>query len=86
MTSMLRWVSTFPPPARAHPVQLAVDVELQEVGRRVARTPPRLRLGAGKPSRRKIQPIHKGIDEPDRVVDADVIVDRLRNKNICERS
>jgi hypothetical protein len=31
MTSMLRWVSTFPPPARAHPVQLARVHQLNSI-------------------------------------------------------
>jgi hypothetical protein len=68
------------PPARSDPVQIAVDVELQKVARRVAGTPHRLRLHPQKPRRRKIQPIDEGVDEPHRIVRADIVVHRLRQQ------
>src|SRR5271166_1312383 len=68
------------PPARSDPVQIAVDVELQKVARRVAGTPHRLRLHPQKPRRRKIQPFDEGVDEPHRVVPADIVVHRLRQQ------
>ena len=37
------------PAARSHPVQISVDVELQKVARRIARTTGRLRHDTGKP-------------------------------------
>jgi hypothetical protein len=66
------------PPARSNPVQIAVDVELQQIARRIAR-PPR-RFDPREPGARKIQPINEGVDEPDRIVDLDVIVNRLRQQ------
>ena len=68
------------PPARSDPVQIAVDVELQKVARRIAGTPHRLRLHPQKPRRRKIQPIDEGVDEPHRIVRADIVVHRLRQQ------
>ena len=70
----------FQPAARAHPVQIAVDVELQQIGGRIARTACRLRLDADEPGRREVQPIDEGVDEPHRVVGADVIVHRFRQQ------
>ena len=68
------------PPARSDPVQIAVDVELQKVARRIAGTPHRLRLHPQKPRRRKIQPFDEGVDEPHRIVPADIVVHRLRQQ------
>ena len=70
----------FQPPARTHSVQIAVDVELQEIARGIARAAGRLRHDTGEPCRRKAEPINKGVDEPHRVLSADVVVDRLRQK------
>src|SRR3954466_8165320 len=70
----------FQAPAGAGAVQIAVDVELQQISRRVARTTRRLRNRADKPKRRKVQPVDKCLDEPHRVVSSDVIVNRLRKK------
>jgi hypothetical protein len=70
----------FQPPARTHSVQIAVDVELQEIARGIARAAGRLRHDTGEPCRRKVEPINKGVDEPHRVLSADVVVDRLRQK------
>jgi hypothetical protein len=64
--------------ARPHPVQIAVDVELQVFGRRIAGATRRIRLDAEEPRRRKVQLIDKGVDEPHRIIRTDVIVDRLR--------
>jgi hypothetical protein len=49
------------PTARPHPVQVAVDVEFQQICRRIARAARHLRLDTGKRSRRKIQPIDASI-------------------------
>jgi hypothetical protein len=68
------------PPARSNPVQIAIDVELQKVARRIAGTPHRLRLHPQKPRRRKIEPINEGVDESNRIVDLDVIVNCLRQQ------
>ena len=64
-------------PARAHPVEVAVDVELQQIGRIVARPARRLRHHAGEAGGREIQLVHEGLDEADRVVRAHVVVHRL---------
>jgi hypothetical protein len=68
------------PPARSDPVQIAVDVELQKVARRVARTPHRFRLDPQKPRRRKVQSVNEGVDEPHRIVRADIVVHRVRQQ------
>ena len=64
--------------AGAGTVQITVDVELQQISRRVARTTRRLRNRADKPKRREVQPVDKCLDEPHRIVSSDVIVNRLR--------
>ena len=68
------------PPARSDPVQIAVDVELQKVARRVAGTAHRFRLDPQKPRRRKVQSVNEGVDEPHRIVRADIVVHRLRQQ------
>ena len=68
------------PTARPHPVQIAIDVEFQQIGRRIAGTAHRLRLCSDESRRRKVKLIDKGVNEPHRVVHADVIVDRLRQQ------
>ena len=68
------------PPARPHPVQIAVDVELQQIARRVAGAARRLRRDAREPGRREIEPVNEGVDEPNGIVGADIIVDRLRQQ------
>ena len=68
------------PPARPHPVEIAVDVELQQIARRIAGPARHLRLDAREPRRREIEPIDEGVDEAHRIVGADIIVDRLRQK------
>ena len=62
------------PPARSDPVQIAVDVELQQIAGRIARPPRRFRLDPREPGRRKVEPINEGVDEPNRIVGVDVIV------------
>src|SRR3954447_20099724 len=71
---------SFQAAARAGTVQITVDVELQQISRRVARTTRRLRNRADKPKRREVQPVDKGFDEPHRVVSSDIIVNRLRQQ------
>src|SRR3954454_415517 len=64
--------------AGAGAVQIAVDVELQQISRRVARTTRRLRNRADKPKRREVQPVDECLNEPYRIIGSDVIVNRLR--------
>jgi len=68
------------PPARPHPVQIAVDVELQQIGWRIAGAARRLRRDAREPRRREVELVNKGVDEPHRIVGADIIVHRLRQQ------
>ena len=68
------------PAARSHPVQIAVDIQLQQVARRITRTPRRPRLDPREPCRRKVQPLNQGAKKPDRILDVYVIVDRLRQQ------
>ena len=67
-------------PAGSHPVEVAVDVELQQVGRVVARPARGLRDDAGEAGPCEVQLVDEGLDEADRVVRADVVVHRLRQE------
>jgi hypothetical protein len=62
------------------PVQIAIDVELQEIGWRIAGAAYRLRLDTHKPRRREVEFINEGVDEPHRIVGVDIIVHRLRQQ------
>jgi hypothetical protein len=70
----------FQPPARPHAVQIAIDVELQQIARRVAGPACLLRRDAGEPRCRQIEPINEGVDEAHGIFRIDVIVDRLGQK------
>ena len=74
ITSILR------PTARPHSVQVAVDVELQQIRGRIARAARHPRLNTAKRCRRKIQPIDNRIDKAHRVVRADIIVNHLQQE------
>src|SRR4029077_20780993 len=60
------------PTTRPHPVQIAVNVELQQIRRRIARPPCHLRPNTPNRCRLKIQPIDKSIDKAHWVVRADI--------------
>ena len=66
------------PSARPNSVQVAVDIELQEIDRRVPGSSRRFGRDTAKARSRKVQPVNERIDEPDRIVRADIVVDRLR--------
>ena len=68
------------PSARSDPIEVAVNVELQQVARRVARTPRRFRLDAPETRCREVEPVDKHVDEPHRIVGLDVIVYRFRQQ------
>ena len=68
------------PTARSHSVQVAVDVELQQIRRRIGRATRHLRRNAAEPRRREVQPIYKGVNKPHRVVRADIVIHCLRQK------
>jgi hypothetical protein len=86
MTSMLRWHSAFQAPARTNAVETAVDVKLQQVARSVPGSARRLRLDPPETRLDKIEPIDEGVDEPDRIVGTDIVVDRSGRRRSCERS
>jgi hypothetical protein len=73
------------PPARSNPVQIAADVELQEIAGRIARPPRRLRFDPREPGARKIDPINEGVDEPHRIVGVHVVVDASGNNRSWSR-
>ena len=61
-------------PARTHAVQIAVEIELEQI-RRVIRRPPRLLgLRAGETQRRKVEPLGVSVDEARRGVVTDVVL------------
>jgi hypothetical protein len=65
-------------PARLDPVQIPVDVDLQQRSGVVGRSTRRLRLCALKTQFPQIQLVHKHIDHPHRVVLGDVLIQALR--------
>ena len=68
------------PPARPHPVEIAIYVELQQIAGRVAGPARRLRLDPLETRGLQIEPIDEGVDEPHGIVGADIIVNRFRQK------
>ena len=70
----------FKPAAGSHPLEIAADVKLRQIARRVAWTAGNFRLDPLETSGFQIEPVDEGVDEPHRVVDAEIIVNRLRQK------
>ncbi len=70
----------FQPAARPHPVEIAVDVELEQIARRVAGPACRLRLDPPEARLGEIEAIDEGVNEADGIVRADVIVHRFGQK------
>ena len=68
------------PAARPHPVEIAIDVKLQQIRGRICRAARHLRLNATKSRRRQVQPVNKGINEPHRVVRANIVIHCFRQK------
>lgn len=68
------------PPARAHPVEIAIYVQLQQIARRVTWPAHRHRLDPLETRGLQIEPVDEGVDEPHGVVAADIIINRLRQK------
>src|SRR5580658_10052831 len=66
--------------ARPNPVEIAVDVELQQVARSVPGSARRLRLDPTETRLDEIDPIDEGVDEPDGIIGADIVVDRFGQK------
>src|SRR2546425_1734021 len=61
-------------PARLHPIEVSVDVNLQQRRRMVSWPSCRLRLYAAKPKPGKIKLIDKDVDRPDRIVLAQIVI------------
>src|SRR6266436_6639380 len=61
-------------PARLHPIEVSVDVDLQQCRRMVGRPSCRLWLDAAKAEFGQIELIDKDIDRPDRIVLAQIVV------------
>ncbi|SKY84766.1 Uncharacterised protein [Mycobacteroides abscessus subsp. massiliense] len=68
------------PPARRDPVQIAVEVDLEQRRRMVRRPAGRLRHHAGKAQTRQIQLLDEGLDGADRIVLADIVVQAVRQQ------
>ena len=64
-------------PARLHPIEVSVDVNLQQRRRMVGRPSRRLRLNAAKAELGQIKLIDKDIDRPDRIVLAQIVIQPL---------
>src|SRR3954452_910405 len=67
-------------PAGADPIEVAVDVELGQIRRRIAWPTCCFGLDPSKAGRLQVEPIHEGLDEPHRIVRTDVVVDGLRQE------
>ena len=66
--------------ARANPVEVTVDVEFEQVGWIKAGPAHRLGVHPGKAGGLQIEAIYKRFNEANRVVQPDIIVDRLRQE------
>jgi hypothetical protein len=69
------------PPARLNPVQMTVEINLQQRHWMVRGTARRFRYNARKAQHRQIQFINEGIDDADRVLFLDVVVQALRQQD-----
>ena len=67
----------FQPTARLYPVEVAVDVNLQQRRRMIGRPSCRLRLNAVKAELGQVKLIDQHIDRPDRIVLAQIVIQPL---------
>src|SRR6202011_2659683 len=65
------------PPAGPHPVQIPINIQLQQIARRVRRSSHLLRHSLGKSKALQIQPRHKGVNHPNRIVAPNHLVQNL---------
>ena len=65
----------------ADAVQVAVDIQFQQVARRIGRATRLGQGGMGETSGGQIQAVHEGINEPHRVIGSDVLVQTLGKKH-----
>src|SRR5438046_5633412 len=61
-------------PARLHPIEVSVDVNLQQRRRMIGRPSCRLRLNTAKTQPGQIKLIDKNIDRPDRIVLGQIVI------------
>src|SRR6266513_19493 len=64
----------FQTPARLHPIEVSVDVNLQQRRRMIGRPSRRLRLNAAKAEPGQIKFINKDINRPDRIILTQIVV------------
>src|SRR5882672_4338491 len=64
-------------PARLHPIEVAVDVNLQQGRRMIGWSPCCLRLNTAEAQPRQVKLIDKDIDRPDRIVLAQIVIQSL---------
>ena len=65
------------PAAGAHSVQVAVNVELQQIARRIAGAAGVFGFDIDKAQHCEIEPVYKGVDETHRAIGADIVVNRF---------
>src|ERR1700676_2443937 len=70
----------FKPAAGAHPIDVAINVELEQVGRIVSWTAGVFRLNPGKACLIEVQIFDKRVDEADRIIAMNVVIDPRRQK------
>jgi hypothetical protein len=66
------------PPARLNPVEIAVNIELQQHRRMIRRPPGRLGIDPVKSQLGQVEFLDKCLDHPDRIVLADPVFQALR--------
>ena len=64
----------------AKSVDIAVDVKLQQISRRVSRPTSVSRISARKAKLEEIEIINESLDEADRVISGDVVINGLREE------
>ena len=69
---------TLKPPARLNPVEIAVNIELQQHRRMIRRPTSRLRIDPVKSQLGKVEFLDKNVDHPNRIVLADPVFQAFR--------
>ena len=71
---------SFQPAARPDPIEISVDIKLEQIAGRIARPACRLRLHPREACLDEIETIDEGVDEANGVVGADVVVHHFGQK------
>jgi hypothetical protein len=77
---------TLKPPARLDPVEIAVDIELQQDRRKYEGRPVALGVNPAKSKFRQIEFVDKNVDDANRIVLADPVFQQSGNRVLCPRS